>query len=89
MKTGIVELKNKIRVNAFNKRYPTYAPSTVDLKKHIQIYELVKEYNEISTDINNAVCQTSKNLLQNRLKEIESELFSFWVVDDKDMKKDD
>ena len=85
------ELRQCIIVNAFNKRYPTDAPSTNTLEHHIKIYELIDEYNSLMEDMMNASSSTVK-LISPRLKEIERELTHFWIIKDDELimtKKED
>lgn len=83
------KLNDAYRVNASMKRYPTTTaePLSNTLKLHLEIYELIDEYNALFSDMEKASSAT-KRIIEPRLEEIEKRLLDFWIVMDSDMRVD-
>ena len=79
-----VKKKLSMILKANDKEYPKSAPIQNDLGLHIEIYELINEYEQLFNDMQNATGAT-KSLIEPRLKEIEYKLTHYWIVKDEDM----
>lgn len=79
-------LRRRVISNYNDKRYPTMPPLTNTLKKHIEIYKLVDEYNSLATDMVNASSSTVA-LIRPRLNEIEEALLKYWIITDEELVK--
>lgn len=79
-------LGRRVITNYNDKRYPTMPPLTNTLKKHIEIYKLVDEYNSLVADMVNASSSTVA-LIRPRLNEIENVLLKYWILTDEELVK--
>ena len=80
------DLRRRVISNYNDKNYPTMPPLTNTLKKHIEIYKLIDEYNSLVTDMVNASSSTVA-LIRPRLNEIEEALLNYWIVTDEELVK--
>ena len=80
------DLRRRVISNYSDKNYPTMPPLTNTLKKHIEIYKLIDEYNSLVTDMVNASSSTVA-LIRPRLNEIEEALLNYWIVTDEELVK--
>jgi len=80
-------LKKSLRRNASDKHYPTGSkgtPITMGLGRHIEIYNLMKEYEELENDYSITTIH-AQGLIGRRMTEIENELFKYWIIKEEEM----
>lgn len=81
-------LRESIRRNASEKHYPTGfngTPVTMNLNRHIEIFNLIKEYEELENDCVNTKSAYTRGILGKRMGEIQSELYNYWIVREEEM----
>lgn len=62
-------------------KYPKTPPAINCMTNHVEIYKLIDEYVKLYNDYDVVTSETSKELIETRLKEIESELLlTYWIV---------
>lgn len=82
---ALKELGNIVHTNYYDKQFPQGYLGIHTTERHIQIYNLISEYIELSEDVDKVTSTSVKSIIQNRRKQIRTEIMHFWIATDEEM----